>query len=1095
MNSARDRRLRELFEAALEHTGAAQDAFLTAQCGEDGELLAELRALLAGAADEHFLALTTAPGADAFERPGTQLGPYRLLELLGEGGFGRVFLAEQHEPVARRVALKVVKVGMDTAQVIRRFEHERQALARMDHPHIARVLDAGATSTGRPFFVMELVTGEPLTTFCDQRRLPIDQRLALFEQVCRAVQHAHSKGVVHRDLKPSNVLVTEHDGRPHAKVIDFGIAKAIASDRSTSLLTIAHQVLGTLQYMSPEQAEGSADVDTRADVYSLGVLLYELLTGTTPFATAGSAPLGLDDLRRQFRDHDPARPSTRVAATAATTTAIAAQRRSEPHRLGRQLRGDLDWITMKALERDRNRRYATVDGLAADLAAHRAGEPVVAAPPSAIYRLQKLLRRHATAFGSAVAVLLALLVGMLAFAWQAQIAAEERDTARSAQREAAAERTRATELAAAEAEQRLRAEHNAATAKAINQFLLRMLGAANVRELGRDATLVQALDHIAPAVGSTFGTTPEVAADVHLVLARSYLSLGRLEAADAQLQAAAALAQTPPDRPSPAVVEVQRLRGEWHVQRGENQRAAEVLREALSWSTAASGEQAPPTLALCIDLGTVLCDLDQFDQSEQMLQRGLAGLVAHHGPDHAETALAKCSLAVLRQSQGRLAEAAELYREVLAADLRLYGERHPDTLSARMNLATVLMKLGQKGEAMPMLDAAYTGLQKAYGDAHTTTALAAWQLAVHHYDEGHYAQALPLLERCVAIRRQTFGPLHQSTGKALELLALSTARLGNPQDAKPHFDAAVAAYTDSLGAHHPLTLLLRVHRANNLVRANDTAAGGPELLTLCDLCREHLDEHAPTTVIATNSYAVLLLGQGRYQDALPFLDQALAAGRASAEADPRDTVITQLNLVSALREVGRLGEAEPLGRSAVAELLEVFGPDHPTTAAGRSLHAETLRRLGKLAEARDQLEAALATRRAHNTSERPGHANEAFALARVRVELGEFEPAEQLLQDVRDSYRSAFGAQHTKVLRAEGELGALAGKAGRFAEGERALLDAEAALAAQLPQGRSDLQTIRRALADFYAAWQVAAPQPEREAAAADWRRRAQTPP
>ena len=1098
MNASRDTRLRALFDQALDLDGAAREALLARECEGDPELRALLQSMLAGADDEHFLArpAAPAPAADPFESPGTQIGPYRLLSLLGEGGFGRVFLAEQQEPVARRIALKIVKVGMDTRQVISRFEQERQALARMDHPHIARVLDAGATGTGRPYFVMELVTGEPLVTFCDRERLAIGERLELFGQVCRAVQHAHGKGVVHRDLKPGNVLVTRHDGRPHAKVIDFGIAKAMGQDAGEqTMLTEAHQVLGTLRYMSPEQADGAADIDTRTDVYSLGVLLYELLTGSTPFLDAAQNAAGLDELRRQFRDTDPARPSTRVANAGNTTTTIAADRRLEPRRLGQLLRGDLDWITMKALERDRNRRYATVDGLAADIEAHLAGEPVVAAPPSASYRLRKLLRRHAAAFASSLAVLVALLVGLIGFAWQAQVAADERDTARLAQREAGEERARATALAAAEAEQRQRAERSAATADAVNHFLLRMLGAANVRDLGRNATLVQALDRAAPAVDRTFADQPEVAAAVHEVLARSYLSLGRLEQADAELRAAEPLRLARGGEQTNEFAELLRLRAEWHLQRGERADAEAKLRRALTIATEAPDTQESRLCGLQIDLGNILCGLDRLDEAEALLTAGLAGLEQLRGAEHEESLTAKCSVAVLRQSQHRLDEAAALYREVLEATARRLGEQHVDTHSARMNLASVLMSQDRKAEAMPMLEAAYAGLEAAYGEGHTTTALAAWQLAVHHYDEGHYERARPLLERCVAIRREVHGEHHEATGKALELLALSVTRSGDPAAALTHFDAAVAAFTQSLGPHDTKTLTVRVHRANALVRADRRDEGKAELLALADLCRDHLGAEAPTTIIATNSYAVLLLGQNQYGEALPFLERALAAGRASPHTDPRDTVITELNLVSALREVGRLEEAAQHGDAAVAELLEVFGPDHPTTAAGRSIHAETLRRLGRLADARTQLEAALQSRRRASTDTQPAHGTEAIVLARVLVELGELVPAQQLLQEVEDLYTHAHTAEHRQVLVARAERGALYGRQQRFAEGESLLLDAEAKLSAQLPRTRRDAGKVRQLLADFYAAWQAAEPSTERAAAAASWRQRASSPP
>ena len=349
--------------------------------------------------------------------PGIVIGPYKLLEQIGEGGFGVVFMAEQQRPVRRRVALKVIKPGMDTRQVIARFEAERQALALMDHPNISRVLDAGATESGRPYFVMELVRGIPLSEFCDQNRLTVGERLELFITVCHAVQHAHQKGIIHRDIKPNNVLVTLHDGTPVAKVIDFGIAKATGQQLTEkTLFTSFAQMVGTPLYMSPEQAEMSGlDVDTRSDIYSLGVLLYELLTGTTPFDQERMRTAGYDEVRRIIREEEPAKPSARISTLNRAATTVTANRKSDPSRLRQLFRGELDWIVMKALEKDRNRRYETAAAFAADVQRYLNDEAVEACPPSARYRFRKFARRNKAAFltGSAVAVAMLVAVGSL----------------------------------------------------------------------------------------------------------------------------------------------------------------------------------------------------------------------------------------------------------------------------------------------------------------------------------------------------------------------------------------------------------------------------------------------------------------------------------------------------------------------------------------------------------------------------------------------------------------------------------------------------------------------------------------------------------
>jgi len=420
--------IKTIFGKALEiDSAASRAAYLEAACAGKVALRAEVESLLAalneaGSYMEGPAAARTIempaepPGTTA---PGTVIGQYKLLQQIGAGGMGVVYMAEQAAPVRHKVALKIVKPGMDTREVIARFEAERQALALMDHPNIARVFDGGATETGRPYFVMELVRGIPITDYCDENNLPVHERLELFITVCHAVQHAHQKGIIHRDIKPSNVLVTLHDGRPVPKVIDFGVAKAIGQQLTDkTLFTQFAQMVGTPLYMSPEQAELTGqDVDTRGDVYSLGVLLYELLTGTTPFERVRMKQAALDEIRRMIREEDPPSPSARLSTTAGETqTAVAAHRRVDPRGLNRLMRGDLDWIVMKALEKDRTRRYETANAFAADIGRYLSDEPVEACPPSSAYRFRKFARRNRGVLGAAALVgtgLIATLIGLL----------------------------------------------------------------------------------------------------------------------------------------------------------------------------------------------------------------------------------------------------------------------------------------------------------------------------------------------------------------------------------------------------------------------------------------------------------------------------------------------------------------------------------------------------------------------------------------------------------------------------------------------------------------------------------------------------------
>jgi WD40 repeat protein/serine/threonine protein kinase len=436
-----------VFAAVLEKsTRAERSAYLDGACGDDHTLRARIEALLAaheasgGVLDAPPSAVTpTAAYRPLTEGPGTKIGSYKLLQQIGEGGMGVVYMAEQTEPVRRMVALKIIKPGMDSAQVIARFEAERQALAMMDHPNIARVLDAGTTESGRPYFVMELVHGVPITQFCDDSKLSPRERLALFVPVCQAIQHAHQKGIIHRDVKPSNVLVTMYDDKPVPKVIDFGVAKAIEQRLTEkSLFTQFGALVGTFEYMSPEQVEMNAlGVDTRSDVYSLGVLLYELLTGTTPIERKRLRTAALDELVRLIKEEEPPRPSVKLSSSD-NLPKIAAARKTEPERLSKLVRGDIDWIVMKCLEKDRSRRYDTVSGLARDVERHLADEPVEACPPSAVYRARKFLRKHRRGVLTTVAV---MLVCVLAGVGQTLHALRQRQ----AEALAIAERERAAE--------------------------------------------------------------------------------------------------------------------------------------------------------------------------------------------------------------------------------------------------------------------------------------------------------------------------------------------------------------------------------------------------------------------------------------------------------------------------------------------------------------------------------------------------------------------------------------------------------------------------------------------------------------------------
>ena len=530
-----------IFLAALEiRTPEKRAGFIANACGTDVGLRQEVESLIRAhekMRDSRFLEDLGSQRISPTAEIGSQVGPYTLREQIGEGGMGVVFVAEQTEPVNRKVALKIIKPGMATKDVLARFQAERQTLAMMGHPHIAQVHDAGATESGLPYFVMELVRGVPITEFCDQREFTTEQRLRLFIDVCRAIQHAHQKGIIHRDIKPSNVLVTLHDDRPVAKVIDFGVAKAIDQELAQQThYTRFAQMIGTPLYMSPEQAEmNTIDVDTRSDVYSLGVLLYELITGSTPFDRESFEQAGFDELRRMIREDDPPRPSQRVTTLEVQALSTASHRRGvDGRQLKHSLRGDLDWISMKALEKDRTRRYETANELAADVQRLLSDEPVLAGPPSARYRFRKFAKRNKALVITSGIVAGVLLITTTISTSLAIWAHNAEDRARK-QADAANAAT-AVAQAAAKAEElhRQSAVLAARRSDQVATFLKEMLeGVGPSTALGRDTELLrEILDKTAARIDTELQDQPELEAEIRTVVGRVYHDLGDVATAE-----------------------------------------------------------------------------------------------------------------------------------------------------------------------------------------------------------------------------------------------------------------------------------------------------------------------------------------------------------------------------------------------------------------------------------------------------------------------------------------------------------------------------------------------------------------------------------
>jgi eukaryotic-like serine/threonine-protein kinase len=584
------------------------------------------------------------------EKAGQRIRRYKLLKQIGEGGCGVVYMAEQEEPVRRHVALKIIKPGMDTRSVIARFEAERQALAMMNHPNIAKVLDAGATDNGRPYFVMELVQGTRITDFCDERKFSTRARLELFIQICQAVQHAHQKGVIHRDLKPSNVLVTEQEGAAFPKIIDFGIAKA-TGERLTdkTIFTAFEKFIGTPTYMSPEQAGlGGLDVDTRSDIYSLGVLLYELLTGRTPFDVQDLRHAAIDEVLKTIREQEPQRPSTRLTTLAESERTVIAQlRQSDPGKLPKLLRGELDWIAMKALEKDRGRRYDTATALARDVQRHLNNEPVVARPPGNLYRFQKLIRRNRLAFAAGSVVVIALLGGLGIASW---MLVREREALRLA--------VAAREQAAAEG----------AKSRQVSAFLENMLnGVEPSVALGRDTVMLrEILDKTAAQLGTELKDQPAVEAEL-------LYNLGDYEKAQTLLSRALTIQRALRGSESTNVISTLNLLGFTFFKPSKLEDAEKNYREALTLEAQVFKSDSPIMASTLDGLAGVLTYQNKLVEAEAMHRRALAIYKKLFGNENRSVAITLFNLSLTVLHQDRVPEAEALCREALAIQRKLYG--------------------------------------------------------------------------------------------------------------------------------------------------------------------------------------------------------------------------------------------------------------------------------------------------------------------------------------------------------------------------------------------------------------------------------------
>ncbi len=1019
---------RDLFLEALEKSAPAERAaFLDGACRSDGPLRAAVEDLLANHHDDSFLEDPAVSMPTVMMTPneevGEHIGRYKLLQEIGEGGFGTVWMAEQMEPVSRRVALKIIKLGMDTREVIARFEAERQALAMMDHPNIAKVLDAGATDKGRPFFVMELVKGVTITQFCDEQQLGTNERLALFSDVCAAINHAHQKGIIHRDIKPSNVMVTLHGDKAVVKVIDFGIAKATQGKLTEkTLFTRFEQFIGTPVYMSPEQAVTSGlDIDTRSDIYALGILLYELLTGKPPFDAQSLASAGYEEMRRIIREVEPVKPSSQLSTIAgAERDALAKARHIEPGKVRGMVEPDLDWIVMKAIEKDRARRYETANAFAQDIVRFLADEPVSARPPSAGYKFRKFARRNKAVLRVAAGIAAVLVFATAVSTWQAIRARNAEKLAFDRVAEVVAERD-AKDLARKDAED-------------ISRFLGKVFRSPDPSRDGRTITVAETLKIAASDVENDLSAQPAQRAKLQGTLGDTYRALGLYPLALPLLEKVRDYYRTTSGPEHPDTLMAMHNLARAYNDADRRDEALKLQEEVLTLRRKVLGPEHLDTLKAMNNLAISYETAGRREDALKLREEVLPLSRKANGPEHHFTFLAMTNLSASYSDTGRPAEAIKMMEEMLPLERKILGAEHPDTLRAMGNLATYYGAAGRSGESLKLREEVLVLRRKVLGPEHSETLIAMQGVAISYFDAGRRDEALKLREEVLAISRKVNGPEHPDTVTAKTWLAVSYSDVGRQEEALKLREDVLAFSLKMNGSEHPGTLTAM----NDLAASYSDVGQKDAALKLREevvaLRSKVLGPEHPETLDAMTNLANSYSKMGRGDEGLKVMEEVLKLSRKVRGPEHPSTLMAMNNLALCCIDAGRRDEALKLQEEILPLRRKVLGPEHPDTIDAMSNLA------GSYADADRQKEAIVLAEEAlklHRKVLGPAHIGTLRAmdnLADFYVYAGRWDDALKLREEVLPLSRTVRGPEHPNTLGDMTNLAISYREAGRLPE-------------------------------------------------------------